>query len=196
MINKKSVISKLILPTLMILCLLSLTGCGNKSSGGSTTPAPNNSQSAKPSDSAVTKAAVVTYENYLKIKLDTTYDDVKSILGEGTKKAVKADVVSYQWSEQDKNIVIQTNKGKVESKSQSDLGKTTSTLTAKQFKQVTVGMTFDNVVSILGPDYREVSTERSADAIIRSVVWMMPNSKFVKVKFQDEKVTNTYNFLK
>ncbi|EGW37358.1 hypothetical protein DOT_4803 [Desulfosporosinus sp. OT] len=57
-------------------------------------------------------------------------------------------------------------------------------------------MTVDQVVSILGPDYREVSYEKSAGAIIRSLIWMMPNSKFIKVKLQNDKVTDIYNFLK
>lgn len=192
MFSEKSGLSKLILPTLMILFLLSLAGCGGESnnvgnsSGKSTSPAPANSQIA----------GVVTYENYLKINLDTTYDDVKSILGEGTKKEIDADVVSYKWNEQGKNIVIRTNKGKVESKTQSDLGKTTSTLTIKQFNQVTTGMTLEQVVALLGPDYREVSTEKSADSILKSVIWMMPDSRFVKVKLQDDKVINTYDFTK
>lgn len=209
MFCKKSVSSKLILPLLIIL-LISITGCGNGSTqnkpdntanptGGSTasapsTTAPANSKDSKPSTSASTNS-VVTYENYLKIKLDTTYDDVKGILGEGKKNATNADVVRYTWEDQEKNIVIETNKGKVESKAQHNLGKTTPKITAKQFHQLKEGMTIDQVVSILGPDYREVKNEKSASAIVRSLIWMQPDSKFVKVKLQDDKVTDIYDFL-
>ncbi|EGW37357.1 hypothetical protein [Desulfosporosinus sp. OT] len=101
MSREKPLSFKFILPILMIL-LLSIAGCASNpsnpskpsnpeiSSGGSTSPAPGISQNATPGSStatgAETKAGVVTYENYLKIKLDTTYDDVKNILGEGKKK--------------------------------------------------------------------------------------------------------------
>lgn len=205
MFSEKSVLSKLILPILMILFLLGLAGCGNKAgsngsaSVGSTSPAPANSQNAKLGSSTATaattatKAGVVTYENYLKIKLDTTYDDVKSILGEGQKNTINADIVSYRWNDQGKTITIRTNKGKVETKTQNKLGKTTSKLTVDQFNQVTKGMTIDQVVSILGPDYREASYNKSATSIIRSVVWMMPDSTYIKVTLKDDKVTNKYS---
>ncbi|EGW40640.1 DUF3862 domain-containing protein [Desulfosporosinus sp. OT] len=209
MFSKKSVQSKLILPILMIL-LLSVAGCGStpnkpnnseNSSGDSTSqvptsPAPN-SQDVKPNSSTPANAGVVTYENYLKIKLDTTYEDVKSILGEGKKKAINSDVIDYTWAEQTKTILVQTNKGKVVTKIQSNLGKTTSKLTLDQFNQITTGMTFDQVVSILGPDYQEVSYKKKpANVILRNVVWMLPDSTSIKVYLQDGKVINKNTTLK
>ncbi|ODA38746.1 DUF3862 domain-containing protein [Desulfosporosinus sp. BG] len=208
MFSKKSVWSKLIFPILMIL-LLSVAGCGStpskpnnseKSSGDSTSqvptsPAPN-SQDVKPNSSTPANG-VVTYENYLKIKLDTTYENVKSILGEGKKKAINSDVIDYTWNEQTKTILVQTNKGKVVTKIQSNLGKTTSKLTLDQFNQITTGMTFDQAVSILGPDYQEVSYKKNhANVILRNVVWMLPDSTSIKVYLQDGKVINKNTTLK
>ena len=204
MFSKKSVSSKLILS---LFLLSSIAGCASKPSNpeisGSTPPAPNTSQNAKPGSpttvGAGTEAKVkgVTYENYLMIKLDSTYDDVKSILGEGRKTATNSpDVFSYNWGESGKTINIQINKGKVEAKTQTMLGKTTSSLTVDQFNQVTKGMTFDQVVSILGPDYQESSSKKSANAVRRVVTWMRPDSTNVTVGLEDNKVFDKYNFLK
>lgn len=190
--QKKSVLSKLILPILMVLFLFSISGCGNKPSSPASTPTPPPSQNAKP----VVKPGVVTYENYLNIKFDTTYDDVKSILGEGIKDELSAEIVDYRWNDQGKTITIRTLLGKVVSKSESKLGKTTTNLTEEQFKKITTGMTFDQVTSILGPDYQEVNSKKSDNAIERLVAWVMPDSKNIKIKFQDDKVTKTYNDLK
>ena len=201
MFSKKLVSSKLILS---LFLLLSIAGCASKpsnpeiSSGGSTPPAPSTSQNAKPVGTGTeAKAGEVTYENYLKIKLDSTYDDVKSILGEGRKTATNSpDVFSYNWGESGKTINIQINKGKVEAKTQTMLGKTTSSLTEDQFNKVTKGMSFDQVVSILGPDYQESSYKKSANAVRRVVTWMRPDSTNVTIGLEDNKVFDKYNFLK
>ena len=194
MFSKKSFFYKLILPSLMFLFILIIGGCGNKPNNTGNSSA----ESISPAPSSSTPAEAVTYENYLKIKLDSTYDDVKSILGEGKKKADNnPDVVSYNWGGSDgQTINVQINKGKVEAKTQAMLGKTTSTLTVDQFNKVTKDMTFDQVVSILGPDYQESSYKKSANAIRRVIIWMRPDFANVTVVLQDDKVINTYNFLK
>lgn len=204
MYDKKSVLSKLILPILMFLLLLSLSGCGNKpnnngnpSSGGSASPAPTSPQNtAKPATPS--PGVAVTYDNYLKIKLDSTYDDVKSILGDGRKVTdTNPDIFSYIWGGSGgKNVNIQFSKDKVISKTQAMLGKTTSTLTEDQFKQLTKGMTFEQVVSILGPDYQESSLKKAGNGVRRVVMWMKPDSTNITVALQDDKVTDLYNFLK
>ena len=191
MFKKKSVLSKFILPILMVLFLLSISGCGSKPSSTASTPTPPPSQNTKP----VIKPGVVTYENYLNIKFDTTYDDVKSILGEGMKDELSANIIDYKWNDQGKTIIIRTLDGKVVSKTQSKLGKTTANLTEEQFKKVTEGMTFDQVTSILGADYQEVNSKKSDNAIVRTVSWITPDSKAVRVKLQDDKVTQVYNDL-
>lgn len=189
MMSQKSVLSKLILPVLMILFILSLAGCGSKSSNTDAAPKPGISTPAKPE--------AVTYDNYLKIKLDSTYADVTSILGEGKKKPDDSpDVATYNWGGSGKTINIQTNKGKVEAKTQTMLGKTTPTITIDQFNKITKGMTFDQVASILGPDYQESSLKKSASAIKRVVLWMKPDSTNITVILQDDKVIGMYNFLK
>ena len=190
--QKKSVLSKFILPILMLLFILSISGCGNKPSSPASTPTPPPSQNAKP----VVKPGVVTYENYLNIKFDTTYDDVKGILGEGVKDELSADIIDYKWNDQGKTITIRTLKGKVVSRSQAKLGKTTANLTEEQFIKITTGMTFDQVTSILGSDYQEVNLKKSDNVIERLVTWLMPDSKSIRVRFQDDKVIKTYNDLK
>jgi len=190
--QKKSVLSKFILPILMLLFILSISGCGNKPSSPASTPTPPPSQNAKP----VVKPGVVTYENYLNIRFDTTYDDVKGILGEGVKDELSADIIDYKWNDQGKTITIRTLKGKVVSRSQAKLGKTTANLTEEQFIKITTGMTFDQVTSILGSDYQEVNLKKSDNVIERLVTWLMPDSKSIRVRFQDDKVIKTYNDLK
>lgn len=211
MFIKKSVFS-LLVPILIIL-LLTIAGCGsstnqnktkdtnNPPSGSNSTSqsptAPAKSQDSKSSNPTPSTTSIVTYENYLKIKLDTTYDEVKSILGEGKKKELNSDVIDYTWNDQNKSILVQTNKGKVVTKIQSNLGKTTSKATLAQFNQISNGMTFDQVVSVLGTDYQEVSyKEKPGNIILRNVVWMLPDSTYVKVYLQNGKVINKYSNLK
>jgi len=204
MFHKKSVFAKLILPILMMLLLSNLSGCGNKpnnnenpSSGGFVPPTPTGSQNtAKPATPSPGEA--ITYDNYLQVKLDSTYNDVKSILGSGRKVTdTNPDIFSYIWKVSDgKTVNIQFNKEKVVSKTQAMLGKTTSTLTVDQFNKLTKGMTFDQVVSILGPDYQESSLKKSGNGVRRVVMWMKPDTTNVTVALQDDKVIDLYNFLK
>lgn len=205
---KKSISTKFLLPILMLIFLFSISGCANKSGSPANTSTPPSAQNgtsattpgatsgAASNIKPVPKPGAVTYENYLNIKFDTTYDDIKNILGDGVKDELSTDVIDYKWNDQGKTITIRTLKGKVESKSQSKLGKTTSNLTEDQFKKITSGMTFDQVTSILGTDYQEVSTSKSDKGVDRLVAWMMPDSKSIKVKFQDDKVIKAYNYLK
>lgn len=198
--HKKSVLSKLIFPLLLIFLSQSfITGCGKpnnagNSAGGSTPNVQNSSQSTKAGNSSTVGA--VTYENYLKIKPGMTYDNVKSILGAGIVKNPKSNPDTYTWGKSGKTITVQINQGKVVSKAQTMLGKTTSTLTADQFNKIKKDMTFDQTISILGPDYQESSYKRSGSTDRRVVMWMKPDTTNVTVVFQDDKVNSMYNFLK
>lgn len=208
----KSTLSKSILP-ILLLFILSITGCGSKptnpansnstsnsastsSSNSTSNPAssPAPSQTAKP----VPKPGAVTYQNYLNIKFNTTYDDVKKILGDGLKDDLSANIIDYKWDDQGKTITLRTLNGKIVSKSQFKLGKTTANLTEDQFKKIKKDMTFAQIVAILGPDYQEISTrksDKSAD-ITRLVGWIMPNSKSIKVELKNDKVVKAYDYLK
>ena len=88
-----------------------------------------------------------------------------------------------------KNYYNPTLKGKVISKSQAKLGKTTTNLTEDQFNKITTGMSFDQVTSILGPDYQEINSKKSGNVITKLVAWIMPDSENIRVNLQDDKVT-------
>jgi Beta-lactamase inhibitor (BLIP). len=173
----------------MILLLFILPGCGKANNPSSS------SQNTKTNKSSTVGA--VTYENYLKIQLGMTYKDVEGILGAGSETNAKSNVVSYSWGENSgKTINVQISQDKVVSKTQTMLGKTTSTLTADQFNKIKKGLTLDQVVSILGQNYQESSYKKSGTTDRRVLVWMKPDTTNITVVFQDDKVVNMYNFLK
>lgn len=197
--NKKRILM-FTLPILLVVALLGYAGYKSGIVGNAGNTSKSNSsktQNADSNNAAAAKSTVVTYDNYLKIKIGMTYDDVKGILGEGQKKELKSGVIDYTWKSQKDSIFVQTNQGKVVTKIQKGLGKTTSKqLTVDQLNQIKSGMTFDQVVAIMGPDYQEISYRKSDNSIMRNVEWLLPDSTNIKIYMQDEKVIHKSDTLK
>lgn len=194
MFNKKMLINRLFFLLLTTVLLFGTVGCGSSSSSQKSIKKATETQN--PVQNTTESNGVITYENYLKIQLDMTYEDVKSIIGEGKKTDLSSDSSSYTWGDAGKTITIQTENGKVLQKSQTMLGKTTSTVTEDQAGKIAKGMSFNDVVNTLGQDYQEISCKKSVDNIRKSYSWTKPNYKNVIVLFQDDKVIDVYNNLK
>lgn len=97
----------------------------------------------------------INYENFLKIEMGQSYDDVVALLGEGTQKTssevagVKS--VLYSWKGDgiaSINMTIQD--GKVSSKVQAGLSKEKVDLNLEKFETIKDGMTYDQVKEALG----------------------------------------------
>lgn len=110
-----------------------------------------------------------------------TYDEVKKIIGEGRMTDLGSGSKLYSWDDIPREITVQTSEGKVEQKSHTMLSKTTAKVTEDQFNKITKGMTFEQVVSILGPDYQEGSLKKSVDTTRRFVNWVREDKKYIKI---------------
>lgn len=96
-----------------------------------------------------------TYENFLKIKMGSKYDDVIAILGEGEETSSSevsgVRTVIYSWNGPgigNMNVTVQN--GVVVGKAQAGLAEMDANVTLEQYNQIKEGMTYEEVKAILG----------------------------------------------
>lgn len=97
----------------------------------------------------------ITYDNFLKINMGQSYDEIKAILGDG-KELSSSEIngiktVMYTWNGKgisNMNVSIQNNA--VTTKAQVGLADNNSNITLEKYNQVKEGMTYDEVKAILG----------------------------------------------
>lgn len=97
----------------------------------------------------------ITYENFLSIRMNQSYEEAKSILGEGTENSSSEiggmSTKMYTWKGKgisNMNMTIQD--GVVVGKAQFGLNKNNSGITLEKYNSVNEGMTLEEVNSILG----------------------------------------------
>lgn len=135
--------------------------------GGKSNEQANNGASTKPGEKQEEKAddnkkneekkedTKVTYDNFLKINMGSTYDDVVAIFGEG-KELSSSEIsgiktVMYSWNGtgiSNANVTIQNDV--VTGKAQAGLESMDAGITLEKYNQATEGMTYDEVKAILG----------------------------------------------
>lgn len=133
---------------ILIVVGLLLGGCGQ--SGGSQD---GKSQAEPPQVAQDTRQ--YNLEKYMQIKMESTYDEVKAILGAPGEAMVDGDrLKQYLWKNEDEsNISVTFYDQKVTGKSQAYLGPYLSVrnkVTLAKFDQVLEGMTLKEVSDILG----------------------------------------------
>ena len=97
----------------------------------------------------------INYENFLKIEMGQSYDDVVALLGEGTQKS-SSEVAGiktalYLWNGDGITSISATiQDGKIASKAQAGLSKEKVDLNLEKFETIKEGMTYDQVKEALG----------------------------------------------
>lgn len=140
-------------------------------------PSKANSNSNKPTVKTANKR--LTYNQFLSIKIGMSHQEVINILGEGT-TITKG---FYFWRDNNKNLSIEEENNKVRGKSQSRLNNIYTTASEAKFKAVKVGLTLNQVNSLLGP-----GELRSAYPVAFSYSWIDSHGREFSASFKNGKV--------
>ncbi|MQN00866.1 MAG: DUF3862 domain-containing protein [bacterium LCO1.1] len=104
------------------------------------------------------KKSGLTAENFMKIDMGMTLDQVAKLLGSKGKKASETSIAGtksavYAWSGSDLSTISVTfTDGKASVKSQAGVITSKVKVSLKQYEQVKTGMTYDQVKKVLGGD--------------------------------------------
>ncbi len=136
----------------------------------------------------------VTYEKFCKIEIGSTYEEVKSILGEYKEsKESEIDgikVVIYTWYNDDNsNMDIIVKNNKVIGKAQTGLSMGKEDVNLIKYTKITTGMDYSKVKEILG-DGKLMSISEINGSTKSIYLWANPNGTNMNVTFQNGKVTS------
>ncbi|MCC5437812.1 DUF3862 domain-containing protein [Clostridium botulinum] len=135
----------------------------------------------------------VTYEKFCKIKIGSTYEEVKSILGE-YKESKESEingmkVVIYSWYNDDNsNMEVIVKNNKVIGKAQAGLSMGKADVNLIKYAKITTGMDYSKVEEILG-DGKLMSISKTNGSTKSIYLWANPNGTNMNVTFENGKVT-------
>ncbi|AJD30420.1 MULTISPECIES: DUF3862 domain-containing protein [Clostridium] len=136
----------------------------------------------------------VTYEKFCKIKIGSTYEEVKSILGEYKEsKETKIDgikVIIYTWYNDDNSkmdVIVKNNK--VIGKAQAGLSVENAEVNLIKYTKIQKGMDYGKVKDILGNgELMYISEINGSTKLI--YLWANPNGSNMNITFENGKVTS------
>lgn len=98
---------------------------------------------------------VISYEDFMNIKINSSYEDIKNIIGEG--KEISSSEISgikttiYEWDGKGiSNITLTLQNGKLTSKTQLGLKPMNANITLDKYNKINNGMSYEDVKEILG----------------------------------------------
>lgn len=133
----------------------------------------------------------VTYDKFSKIKIGSSYEKVKAVLGEGEKsKASKVDGIKtavYTWNNGDgTNMSVIVQDDKVLGKTQSGLSTEKVYVNMAKYTKIKKGMDYNSVKDILGDgELIAVSEVNGSNKKVYS--WVNFNGTNMNVKFENGK---------
>lgn len=172
--------------TILIVISLFLTGCGQSGSS-------KEGKSQKETPRVVQDARQYNLEMYIQIKMGSSYDEIKAILGEPGEAMVDGDrLKQYMWKNEDESSINVTfYDQKVTAKSQSYLGPYLSgsnKVTLAKFDQVLEGMSLKEVSGILGQG-TETLCAKTDDGEKLIYFWENDDGSSIGITLMDGKVT-------
>jgi len=157
--NTKKIYKKWWLSLLVVVGLIAgvTTGCGGQAStNGSAESTSASADDSKKKEEAPKSDSKVTYDNFMKIAMGDSIDNVNALLGPG-KEASSSQIgdiksVTYTWDGDGllTSITATVQNNVVTSKMQVGLKKDNVDITLDKYNQVTEGMTYAQVSAILG----------------------------------------------
>ena len=140
---------KILTGILVIIVFVIIAGLSGGNSEGETSDVSNSSVGSIKEDSKI------NYDNFTKINMGLTYEEVIALIGEGTEQTSSEisgiKTVIYQWNGNglsNMNVTIQNDI--VTGKAQLGLKDMDAKITLDKYNEVKEGMTYDEVESILG----------------------------------------------
>ena len=135
-----------------VIIVILIAGIGGASGSSDDTTSTNNQVAENTTKKEETK---VNYDNFLKVQMGQTYEEVVAILGEG-KESSSSEVNNvsgkmYTWSGKGiANMNVTLVNGVVTGKAQLGLSENKYDITLEKYNQVKEGMSYEEVKAILG----------------------------------------------
>jgi len=193
----------------LIIMLFVVLGCnmlGKKDEKIDTpTPATDSSTTTESTPKTTTSSSDsgdLTMASYEKITNGMSYDDVVKLLGskgEETRSSTigKIELKSYKWEGDNyKRIYVNFRDDKVNSKTQSGLSGSTlskdgnADLSMDKYNQIKNGMSYEEVVKIIGSEGEQSSNSKIGSTEISSYNWKGANYSRIFATFSGNKLTS------
>ncbi|WP_034849614.1 DUF3862 domain-containing protein [Clostridium hydrogeniformans] len=140
----------------------------------------------------------VNYDNFLKIGMGSSYEDVVKIIGEGQESSssevagIKSTI--YTWKGTGiSNVTITIQNGAVTGKGQAGLNKNKADINLEKYNKVETGMSLKEVENILG-EGTLVSRTKIMNSESDSYGWVNKDGSNSHISFQGDKVTTKAQF--
>lgn len=179
-----------------IIAIIIIGGVIGSNGSKKTRNTSNNSSTKKEAKKEDTRK--ITYEKFSKVKMGSTYEDVKNMLGEG-KESTSSEMggiktVIYTWDNGDgsnMNVTFQNNKALA--KAQAGLSRERADVNMEKYNKIETGMDYNKVKEILGDgELMSISEVVGSNTSIYS--WVNSNGTNMNVTFQDGKSTAKAQF--
>lgn len=176
---------KLLTLLLLVVLTIIMAGCGQSNVS-------QTSKSQEESTQVVNDTRKFNLEKYMMIKVGSTYDEVKVILGDPGKALVdNARMKQYQWTNEDNSVISVTfYDNKVTARTQTRLGPQLSgkkAVTLNKFDQIKDGMTLKEATDILGQGTERMLITKDGKEEV-TLCWENTDGSEMSVTFTDEKV--------
>lgn len=131
----------------------------------------------------------ITYDNFISIKLGSSYEDVADLLGEGEKKntseVVGTKTVTYTWKgEELSSITVTVQNDLVTVKTQTGLGDSKNNVSKEQYDELQEGMSYEAVTSVIGKGVL-LSQSRIMNSVAEKYIWTNKDMSVVTLNFTD-----------
>ena len=193
---------KLIIIVIVIVVLVALIGSCASGAGSKSDSSSNSGGTASQSAQQEQDSTKIDADKFAKIENGMSYDQVVSIIGsEGTEQSTNeignVKTTMYEWESDGWGVATITfQNGKVTNKSQIGVNdQSTAKATMDKYNQVETGMTYDEVVAIMGGDGKLSSDTKIAGVSSKLYMWDGENiASNCSITFSDGKVSSKSQF--
>lgn len=193
---------KLIIIVIVIVVLVALIGSCASGAGSKSDSSSNSDGTASQSAQQEQDSTKIDADKFAKIENGMSYDQVVSIIGsEGTEQSTNeignVKTTMYEWESDGWGVATITfQNGKVTNKSQIGVNdQSTAKATMDKYNQVETGMTYDEVVAIMGGDGELSSDTKIAGVSSKLYMWDGENiASNCSITFSDGKVSSKSQF--
>ncbi len=170
---------KIILIAVIVIIVIAAIGSGNSSSSSTDTSNTNTDVASTENNTVTKETSGITEEEFDSIETGMTYDEVVAIIGEDGTNISESEVagintVIYEWTSSEiwGNANITFQNGKVVNKAQFGVSSGDDVeITLDQYNSIETGMSYDEVVEILGGEGSLLSDTEIAGSKSQIYMW-------------------------
>ena len=170
---------KIILIAVIVIIVIAAIGSGNSSSSSTDTSNTNTDVASTENNTVTKETSGITEEEFDSIETGMSYDEVVAIIGEDGTNISESEVagintVIYEWTSSEiwGNANITFQNGKVVNKAQFGVSSGDDVeITLDQYNSIETGMSYDEVVEILGGEGSLLSDTEIAGSKSQIYMW-------------------------